>query len=109
MIALILDGGKWTIENKSKEEDAPIELNLGENDELQELTDEFMLKNEDKLKNLFEVYCAFGEPMNTKWLKSVKLLKMLKEAGIVKEKGRRISEKKDFKPLSMVDMDLIIA
>jgi hypothetical protein len=80
---------------------------LGPSDELQELVDEFMQKNEEKLKKVFEVYCAFGEPMNTKWLKSVKLLKMLKEAGMMKE--RTMGVKKGMKPLSLVEMDLIIA
>ena len=93
--------------SRSQIKDEPIELNLGPNDELQELVDEFMQKNEEKLKKVFEVYCAFGEPMNTKWLKSVKLLKMLKEAGMMKE--RTMGVKKGMKPLSLVEMDLIIA
>lgn len=43
-----------------------------------------MLNIEDELKKLFEIYCAFGEPMNTRYLKSSKLYKMMREANLVK-------------------------
>ncbi len=46
--------------------------------------DQYMLNIEDELKKLFEIYCAFGEPMNTRYLKSSKLYKMLREANLVK-------------------------
>jgi hypothetical protein len=72
------------------------------------MADDFMAKNEEKLKKVFEIYCAYGEPMNTKWLKSSKLLKMLKDCGIVKG-GKTYCRKNCMKELSLVDMDLIIA
>lgn len=43
-----------------------------------------MANIEDELKKIFEIYCAFGEPMNTKYLKSSKLYKMFKECGLIK-------------------------
>lgn len=39
--------------------------------------------HEEQLKKVFEVYCSFGEPLNTRFLKSIKLIKMLKDAGLV--------------------------
>ena len=38
---------------------------------------------ESALKNLFTHYCQFGEPMNTKLLKSIKLIRLLRECGLV--------------------------
>lgn len=46
--------------------------------------DQYLVNIEDELKKLFEIYCAFGEPMNTKYLKSSRLFKMLKDAGLIK-------------------------
>ena len=42
---------------------------------------------DEDLKRLFEIYCSFGEPMNTKYLKSNKLLKMLKDCGLIKDQS----------------------
>ena len=42
-----------------------------------------MQGEEDALKNLFIHYCQFGEPMNTKLLKSIKLIRLLRECGLV--------------------------
>lgn len=50
--------------------------------------DEFLLNSEDELKKLFEIYCSFGEPMNTKYLKSSKLFKLFKEVGLIKGLSR---------------------
>jgi hypothetical protein len=41
-------------------------------------------KLDEHLKMVFERYCLFGEPTNTKYLKSSKFLKMLREAGLIK-------------------------
>jgi len=49
-----------------------------------EESDQFLLNIEDEMKKIFEIYCSFGEPMNTKYLKSSKLYKMFKECGLIK-------------------------
>ena len=39
--------------------------------------------NDSPLRKVFENYCSFGEPLNIKYLKSSKLVKLLKECGLV--------------------------
>lgn len=39
---------------------------------------------EEGLKKIFGYYCALGEPLNSKYLKSIKLKRFLKEAGVEK-------------------------
>eukprot|EP00351_Strombidinopsis_sp_SopsisLIS2011_P002384 CAMPEP_0116887050 /NCGR_PEP_ID=MMETSP0463-20121206/21179_1 /TAXON_ID=181622 /ORGANISM="Strombidinopsis sp, Strain SopsisLIS2011" /LENGTH=71 /DNA_ID=CAMNT_0004548641 /DNA_START=271 /DNA_END=486 /DNA_ORIENTATION=- len=39
---------------------------------------------EDNLLQIFEYYCQYGDPINTSSLKSVMLLKMFKDAGLIK-------------------------
>jgi hypothetical protein len=50
----------------------------------QDETEQFLLNSDDDLKKLFEIYCSFGDPLNTRYLKSCKLMKLLKACGIVK-------------------------
>lgn len=45
--------------------------------------EQYLLNIEDELKKLFEIYCSFGEPLNTKYLKSNKLYKMFKECRLL--------------------------
>lgn len=52
----------------------------GVNDE----EEQYLLGAENDLKKVFEIYCSYGEPMNTKYLKSSKIIKMLKESGLLK-------------------------
>lgn len=64
---------------------------------------------EDQLKQLFHVYCAFGDPLNTKYLKSSRLLKMLRECGLVScqsslKPGMR---QRGARQVSLVDIDLL--
>lgn len=40
-------------------------------------------KYKENLQRVFQYYCTFGEPMNNNKLKSIKFMKMLKEAGIL--------------------------
>ena len=56
--------------------------------DINEENDNYILNTEDELKKLFEIYCAFGEPMNTRYLKSSKLFKMLRESGVIKGVSR---------------------
>lgn len=39
--------------------------------------------NEGPLKKVFENYCSFGEPLNIKYLKSSKFVRLLRECGLV--------------------------
>ena len=41
--------------------------------------------DEQPLLKVFERYCQFGEPMNTKLLKSSKFVRLLRECGLVKD------------------------
>lgn len=54
--------------------------------------EELMLQNdagsvlepfEEQLKEVFHSYCSFGNPLNSRFLKSSLLLKLLKECGLV--------------------------
>lgn len=58
-----------------------------ENDVIED-QQQYLLNTDDELKKLFEIYCAYGEPMNTRYLKSSKLYKMLREAGLIKGQSR---------------------
>lgn len=40
-------------------------------------------EGDNALLNLFMRYCQFGEPMNTKLLKSIKFIRLLRECGLV--------------------------
>lgn len=59
-----------------------------DNLQLHEDAENFILSQDDELKKMFEIYCSFGEPMNTKYLKSSKLLKLLKDCGLIKGLSR---------------------
>ena len=74
--------------------------------DLNEENDQYILNSEDELKKLFEIYCAFGEPMNTKYLKSSKLFKMLRESGIIKGCSRLPPNSNGAKQISLPEMDL---
>ncbi len=73
---------------------------------MNEENDQFILNSEDELKKLFEIYCAFGEPMNTKYLKSSKLFKMLRECGVIKGCSRLPPNSNGAKQISLPEMDL---
>ena len=74
--------------------------------DLNEENDQFILNSEDELKKLFEIYCAFGEPMNTKYLKSSKLFKMLRECGVIKGVSRLPPNVCGARQISLPEMDL---
>ena len=38
----------------------------------------------DKIKHIFQAYCSFGEPMNTVRMSSTKLVKMMRDCGMLK-------------------------
>lgn len=38
----------------------------------------------NKLQKIFQNYCSYGDPMNTKWLKSAKFIKLLRDCGLIK-------------------------
>lgn len=44
---------------------------------------EIFEKYKDNLQRIFQYYCTFGEPMNNVRLKSIKFMKMLKEAELL--------------------------
>lgn len=46
-----------------------------------------------ELHKLFVAYASLGEPDNTTTLKSMKLHKMLKDAGVLAKKGNSISQR----------------
>lgn len=81
MISRIVDKHLY-VENLLEPKNESIE-NEGIDDNQQ-----YLLNVEDELKKLFEIYCAYGEPMNTRYLKSSKLYKMLREAGLIKGQSR---------------------
>jgi hypothetical protein len=56
--------------------------------EMNKEAEEYLSNIEDDLKRLFEIYCSYGEPMNTKFLKAGKLLKLLKDCGLIKEMSK---------------------
>ena len=37
------------------------------------------------LKKVFVNYCSYGDPMNTRYLKSSKIVRLLKECGLLKD------------------------
>ena len=47
-------------------------------------TTDILANCEDDLRKLFEIYCSYGDPMNTKYLKSNKLSKIFKDIGLLK-------------------------
>jgi hypothetical protein len=50
---------------------------------------------DDDLKKVFETYCSLGEPMNTKKLKSSKLMRMLKDAFLIKGLSKKQAGEKE--------------
>ena len=42
------------------------------------------IPHDPELKRVFESYCKFGEPTNTKLLKSSKFFKLMHDCGLVK-------------------------
>ena len=52
------------------EEDVP------DNVEIQEECDTYLQNCDEELRKLFQIYCSFGDPMNTKYLKSSKMVKL---------------------------------
>ena len=56
--------------------------------DLDEENEQYIMNTEDELRKIFEIYCAFGEPMNTKFLKSSKLFKMFRDCGLIKGVSR---------------------
>jgi len=63
---------------------------------------------QEKLMQIFQYYCSYGEPMNTSKLKSSKFIKILKDAGALQAKksdeNRSVNTNKQ---VSQVDADLI--
>jgi hypothetical protein len=70
----VLDHVLQTPEVQSLHESEP--LNLDENGAAA------LEVNIDRLKELFQSFCSYGEPMNTTKLKSSKLLKLFKDSGV---------------------------
>jgi len=78
-------------------------------------------KYKDNLQRVFQYYCSFGEPMNTTKLKSIKYMRMLKEAellqpGFGKQGGDhsfrildnvRFYENVGNRTLSQIDADMV--
>mmetsp|Transcript_39533 Transcript_39533/g.38018 ORF Transcript_39533/g.38018 Transcript_39533/m.38018 type:complete len:192 (+) Transcript_39533:190-765(+) len=84
MVSRIVDPHLYQSAQKSKfNEEEELDL-LSVNQE----AENYLAGIEDELKKIFETYCSFGEPMNTKHLKSSKLMKMLKDCGIVKGQSK---------------------
>ena len=98
MISRIVD--KHLYEGFTNLEDRP------EFTDINEENDQYLLNTDDELKKLFEIYCAFGEPMNTKYLKSSKLFKMFRESGIIKGVSRLPFNCNGAKQISLPEMDL---
>lgn len=46
---------------------------------------EIIERNQVSLRKVFSSYCSIGEPMNQSTLKSIKLIKLLTDAGIMKK------------------------
>ena len=59
----------------------------------------------DSLQRIFSTYCAFGEPMNTTKLKSSKLIKMLKDCGVLDLNDSNVGQSL----INKVDVDLIFS
>lgn len=74
----------------------------------------YLQEHLDALHQIFQSYCSFGEPMNTTRLKSAKFIKMLKDAGLLKdtrgvESFDISTSRMDAEGLSKVDVDLIFS
>lgn len=58
-------------------------------------------KSMESLQRVFQSYCSYGEPMNTTKLKSSKLIKMLKDCGVL--------DASESAAISKVEVDLIFS
>jgi len=47
--------------------------------------DDYICQVEDELIKVFQMYCAIGDPTNTTKLKSARVLRMFREAGLLKK------------------------
>lgn len=71
-------------------------------------------KSLSKLQNIFQVYCAYGDPLNIKKMKSSNLLKLLKNAGLLGDQ-KSFMETSGFKKsknsayITAVEIDLIFS
>ena len=69
-----------------------------------------MASSDDELKKIFEIYCSFGEPMNTKNLKSSKLIKLLRDCGLIKGTSKLRepkAAKQKAKQVQLVETDIL--
>lgn len=62
-------------ESRAEHSDAPLEIDDNGVAALE--------MNIERLQELFQTYCSYGEPMNTTKLKASKLLKMFRDAGVL--------------------------
>ena len=62
--------------------------------------------HEESLKQIFQIYASFGEPTNTKYLKSSKLQKLMREAGLTVG-STSAARTKYVKQVTAADIDLI--
>lgn len=53
---------------------------------INENAENFLIRCQENLKRVFEIYCSLGEPMNTEKLKSAKALKLFKDCILVRTK-----------------------
>lgn len=53
---------------------------------INETAENFLIRSQENLKRVFEIYCSLGEPMNTEKLKSAKALKLFKDCILVRTK-----------------------
>ena len=83
---------------------------------INETAENFLIRCQDNLKRVFEIYCSLGEPMNTEKLKSAKALKLFKDCILVRtnEQGKilelsdeRIRRYKRIVPLTNAQIDLV--
>lgn len=101
MISRIVDAQFLLPINESTLDKSPDNIQLHEDAET------FVTSQDDELRKLFEIYCSFGEPMNTKYLKSSKMLKLLRDCGLIKGLSR-ISPNvpRQAQQITTTDMDL---
>ena len=60
------------------------------------------------LQKVFEHYCQYGEPMNKRLLKSSKLVRLLKECGLIQSHSQ-LPEQLEGKAIQITTTDIDIA
>ncbi len=76
-----------------------------ENMQIADEAEAFMAGVEDDIKRLFETYCSFGEPMNTRKLKSSKFVKLLRDTRLLKGSAGKVPA--HLKQLDLADIDIM--